>query len=145
MNLRQPDLTNALLQTVLQLDFPATADGWQGGQPMVLMPSIDLAVVRFARDVGSPEVLRMLAVLTAADVTAVGPGTWTRWKADLLGELYFRALGTLDGESREQHGPILYPKDARLVLGAYADANESFPMHGRLGQVVVYDLSLIHI
>jgi hypothetical protein len=49
MNLRQPDLANTLLQTVLQLDFPATADNWQGGQPMVLMPSIDLAVVQFAR------------------------------------------------------------------------------------------------
>ncbi|MFM9197723.1 MAG: [protein-PII] uridylyltransferase, partial [Planctomycetia bacterium] len=59
----------------------------------------DSLVVRFARDVGSPEVLRMLAVLTAADVAAVGPGVWTRWKADLLGDLYFRTLNTLDGES----------------------------------------------
>ena len=59
----------------------------------------DSLVVRFAREVGSPEVLRMLAVLTAADVSAVGPGVWTRWKADLLGELYFRTLGTLDGET----------------------------------------------
>lgn len=56
-------------------------------------------VVRFARDVGSPEVLRMLTVLTAADVSAVGPGTWNRWKADLLGDLYFKTLGHLDGES----------------------------------------------
>jgi [protein-PII] uridylyltransferase len=56
-------------------------------------------VVRFARDVGSPEVLRMLAVLTAADVAAVGPGTWTKWKADLLGALYFRTLNTLDAEA----------------------------------------------
>jgi [protein-PII] uridylyltransferase len=59
----------------------------------------DSLVVRFARDVGSPEVLRMLAVLTAADVSAVGPGTWTQWKADLLGDLYHRTLGHLDGES----------------------------------------------
>jgi [protein-PII] uridylyltransferase len=59
----------------------------------------DSLVVRFARDVGSPEVLRMLAVLTAADVAAVGPGTWTQWKADLLGDLYYRTLGYLDGES----------------------------------------------
>ncbi|MFM7033790.1 MAG: HD domain-containing protein, partial [Planctomycetia bacterium] len=56
-------------------------------------------VVRFASDVGSPEVLRMLTVLTAADVSAVGPGTWNRWKADLLGDLYFKTLGHLDGES----------------------------------------------
>ena len=59
----------------------------------------DSLVVRFACEVGSPEVLRMLALLTAADVSAVGPGTWTKWKADLLGELHFRTLGYLDGES----------------------------------------------
>jgi len=59
----------------------------------------DSLVVRFARDVGSPEVLRMLTVLTVADVTAVGPGTWTRWKGDLLGDLYYRTMSYLDGES----------------------------------------------
>ena len=64
-------------------------------------------VVGFARDVGSPEVLRMLSLLTAADVAAVGPGTWTRWKADLLGDLHQRTLAHLDGEGpsrgAEQH------------------------------------------
>jgi [protein-PII] uridylyltransferase len=58
----------------------------------------DSLVVRFAREVGSPEVLRMLALLTAADIAAVGPGTWTRWKADLLGDLHFRTLAQLDGD-----------------------------------------------
>jgi [protein-PII] uridylyltransferase len=58
----------------------------------------DSIVVRFATEVGSPEVLRMLALLTAADVSAVGPGTWTKWKADLLGDLYYRTRGFLDGE-----------------------------------------------
>ncbi|HRD97637.1 MAG TPA: hypothetical protein PLA97_14695, partial [Rubrivivax sp.] len=43
------DLAQGLRQAVLQLDFPATADGWQGGQPLVLMPSIDLALVQFTR------------------------------------------------------------------------------------------------
>jgi len=56
-------------------------------------------VVGFARDVGSPEVLRMLTILTVADVTAVGPGTWTGWKADLLSDLYERTLACLDGDS----------------------------------------------
>jgi hypothetical protein len=42
------DLAEGLRQAVLQLDFPTTADAWQGGQPVVLMPSIDLAVVQFA-------------------------------------------------------------------------------------------------
>jgi [protein-PII] uridylyltransferase len=59
----------------------------------------DSLLLGFARDVGSPEVLKMLAVLTAADMDAVGPGTWTKWKADILGDLYFRTLAYLDGES----------------------------------------------
>lgn len=59
----------------------------------------DSLVVPFARRVGSPEVLRMLSLLTAADVSAVGPGTWTRWKADLLADVHFRTLAHLDGES----------------------------------------------
>ncbi|MFM8434896.1 MAG: HD domain-containing protein, partial [Planctomycetia bacterium] len=77
-------------------------------------PSI---VIGFAREVGSPEVLRMLTVLTAADVAAVGPGTWNRWKSDLLGDLYFRTLGYLDGESpslaADRHGKGL----GRLLAG----------------------------
>ncbi len=68
-------------------------------------------VVGFARDVGSPEVLRMLSLLTAADVAAVGPGTWTRWKADLLGDLHQRTLAHLDGE-----GPSLGAERHRREL-----------------------------
>ncbi|MBM3956039.1 MAG: [protein-PII] uridylyltransferase [Planctomycetes bacterium] len=77
-------------------------------------------VVAFARDVGSPEVLRMLTLLTAADVAAVGPGTWTRWKADLLGDLYHRTLAYLDGEvpsrGAERHRHKL---DALLAGGGH--------------------------
>jgi 3',5'-cyclic AMP phosphodiesterase CpdA len=49
--------------------------------------------------------------------------------------------GSLDGESREQRGKILYPAKARLALAAYLDQNESFPLVGRLGHVVVYDVA----
>jgi [protein-PII] uridylyltransferase len=55
-------------------------------------------VVRFAVEVGSAELLRMLFVMTAADLDAVGPGTWDGWKAELLGNLYQRTLGHLTGE-----------------------------------------------
>jgi [protein-PII] uridylyltransferase len=54
-------------------------------------------LVRFSRDVGSPESLRMLLLLTASDMTAVGPGTWTDWKAELLTELFEGALQILSG------------------------------------------------
>ncbi|MGE5191695.1 MAG: bifunctional uridylyltransferase/uridylyl-removing protein GlnD [Deltaproteobacteria bacterium] len=54
-------------------------------------------LMRFSRDVGSPELLRMLFALTAADMTAVGPGTWTNWKAELTAELFDRAMQVLAG------------------------------------------------
>ena len=38
-------------------------------------------VVRFAVQVGSPELLQMLYVLTAADLGAVGPDVWDGWKS----------------------------------------------------------------
>jgi [protein-PII] uridylyltransferase len=59
----------------------------------------DSLVAGFARQVGSPGVLRFLTLLTAADVSAVGPGTWTTWKADLLRDLYERTLHVLSGEA----------------------------------------------
>ena len=68
-------------------------------------------VVRFACEVGSPEVLAMLTLLTAADVTAVGPGVWTDWKSDLLADLHARTLGVLDGE-----GPSLSAEHHRRGL-----------------------------
>ncbi|HVW00367.1 MAG TPA: [protein-PII] uridylyltransferase [Planctomycetaceae bacterium] len=55
-------------------------------------------LVRFARDVGSPETLRMLYVMSAADITAVGPEAWSNWKAEVLQALYERALSVLSGE-----------------------------------------------
>lgn len=42
----------------------------------------------FVGVVQSLERLRNLAILTAVDIRAVGPGTWNSWKGQLLGELY---------------------------------------------------------
>lgn len=78
-------------------------------------------VVGFARLVGSPEVLRMLALLTAADVAAVGPGTWTQWKADLLGELHARTLGHLDGERPPPHAGRARRRLEALLEGRSGD------------------------
>ncbi|MCA0978605.1 [protein-PII] uridylyltransferase [Qipengyuania flava] len=42
----------------------------------------------YVGQVQSIERLRHLAILTAVDIRAVGPGTWNSWKGQLLGELY---------------------------------------------------------
>jgi len=42
----------------------------------------------FAQIVETPERLRLLLVLTVADIRAVGPGVWNGWKGQLLRDLY---------------------------------------------------------
>ncbi len=42
----------------------------------------------FVAEVKTLDRLRNLAILTAVDIRAVGPGTWNSWKGQLLGELY---------------------------------------------------------
>lgn len=60
-------------------------------------PSDEKVVLRFARQIGTPEALKMLYVLTAADISAVGPGVLTRWKETLLGELFLKTHKELAG------------------------------------------------
>ena len=45
----------------------------------------------FANIVQSPERLKLLLVLTVADIRAVGPGIWNGWKGQLLRALYYEA------------------------------------------------------
>ncbi len=52
----------------------------------------------FVEIVQSPERLRLLLVLTVADIRAVGPNVWNAWKAGLLRELYWRALESMSGD-----------------------------------------------
>jgi [protein-PII] uridylyltransferase len=49
----------------------------------------------FVERVQSPERLKLLLVLTVADIRAVGPKVWNGWKAALLRELYHRAFDVI--------------------------------------------------
>jgi [protein-PII] uridylyltransferase len=51
----------------------------------------------FVEKVQSPEMLRLLLVLTVADIRAVGPGVWNGWKGQLLRELYHEAESLMAG------------------------------------------------
>ena len=50
----------------------------------------------FAKQVGDEERLKLLYLLSYADLRAVAPGTWTAWKKVLLSELYHRSLQYLE-------------------------------------------------
>jgi [protein-PII] uridylyltransferase len=56
----------------------------------------ETTIVNFAQTVGSSAHLKMLYLLTFADVKGVGPDIWNPWKAALLGELYIKALDVLE-------------------------------------------------
>ena len=51
----------------------------------------------FAAIVQSPERLKLLLVLTVADIRGVGPTVWNGWKAALMRDLYFQADAVLRG------------------------------------------------
>jgi len=61
-------------------------------------PLIDEFVTR----VENLDNLNMLLLLTYADISAVGPGTWNLWKGSLLWDLYYRALSRFTGEDQYQ-------------------------------------------
>jgi [protein-PII] uridylyltransferase len=53
-------------------------------------------IVQFARQMETSENLKMLLLLTIADVRAVGSEVWTSWKALLFQELYEKAFSVLE-------------------------------------------------
>ena len=54
-------------------------------------------VADFVALVQSPERLRLLLILTVADIRAVGPNVWNDWKGGLLRSLYYCALEAMTG------------------------------------------------
>lgn len=80
--------------------------------------SNESVVLGFAREVGSIEFLRLLFLLTCADVQAVGPGAFTQWKFDLLAELYYRTLDHLapDSDAGSFRQRLLHARQRLLSL-----------------------------
>jgi [protein-PII] uridylyltransferase len=54
-------------------------------------------ILDLADSIQSPERLRLLLILTVADIRAVSPKVWNGWKATLLRELYSRVAEVLEG------------------------------------------------
>jgi [protein-PII] uridylyltransferase len=77
----------------------------------------------FVERVQSPERLKLLLVLTVADIRAVGPNIMNGWKAALLRELYHRAIEVMSG------GLTVEGRDSRIVT-AQAAARRLLPDFG---------------
>ena len=59
-------------------------------------------ILDLADTIQSPKRLRMLLLLSIADIRAVGPRAWNAWKATLLGRLYTRIADVLEGGLQAQ-------------------------------------------
>jgi len=79
-------------------------------------------VADFVATVGDPQRLRMLYLLTWADMRAVGPGVLTGWQAVILHELYARALGELTG------GRLERPNRTQLAERLHAALRREVPL-----------------
>jgi [protein-PII] uridylyltransferase len=77
-------------------------------------------ITDFVERVQSPERLKLLLVLTVADIRAVGPNVWNGWKAALLRELYSRATDVMSG------GLTVGARDSRIAA-AQAAARRLLP------------------
>ncbi len=66
-------------------------------------------ILDLADSIQSPERLRLLLILTVADIRAVSPKVWNGWKATLLRELYARVAEVLEG------GLSTTERDARIA------------------------------
>lgn len=91
----------------------------------------DPATVRaFAEIVGDLERLRMLLVLTVADIRAVGPGVWNGWKGQLMRDLYAHAERFFRGEEAGLDDPLSRPMAVYGPLLIRAEAEGAAAMAG---------------
>jgi [protein-PII] uridylyltransferase len=77
-------------------------------------------IENFVERVQSPERLKLLLLLTVADIRAVGPKVWNGWKAALLRELFHSAHEVISG------GGTTEVRDSRVAT-AQAAARELLP------------------
>ncbi|MEM7328028.1 MAG: [protein-PII] uridylyltransferase [Pseudomonadota bacterium] len=88
-------------------------------------------IVTFAEKVMDLEHLRLLYILTVADIRAVGPNVWNTWKGQLLGDLYHNTEAALRGGRTDE-------TSVTAELKARAEANRSLVLDqlGSLPQVM---------
>ena len=75
-------------------------------------------IVTFAEKVMDLEHLRLLYILTVADIRAVGPNVWNTWKGQLLGDLYYNTEAALRGGRTDE-------SSVTAELKARADSNRN--------------------
>ncbi|MCH8840969.1 MAG: HD domain-containing protein, partial [Planctomycetes bacterium] len=81
-------------------------------------------IQRFATEIGGVDRLRMLFLLTCADLAAVGPGVLNDWKVDVLTDVYVRSAKILE-DSPEARPDSLLESHRREVLEQLVPAEQT--------------------
>lgn len=87
-------------------------------------------ISQFAELMGMSETLRMLYLLTFADLKAVGPDVWSEWKGQLLQELYEKTFDVLEKkdfflEKRSEKARNRKRKVRKALAGDYPESRIS--------------------
>lgn len=86
----------------------------------------DKMIIQFAQQMEKSENLKMLYLLTYADIRAVGTDVWTEWKAMLLQELYEKSFNVLErGDFHQEARSERVRKVKRMVIELLDD---EYPM-----------------
>ncbi len=93
-------------------------------------------VIDFARIVETPERLRLLLVLTVADIRAVGPGVWNGWKGQLLRELYGATEALFRGGRGSDQGAAIRRYHESAAYDARIRLTQSDPAATAWGQAM---------
>ncbi|MEJ0011413.1 MAG: [protein-PII] uridylyltransferase [Bauldia sp.] len=88
-------------------------------------------IADFAAIVQSMERLRMLLVLTVADIKAVGPGVWNGWKGQLLRTLYYETEPFLTGGHSQVSRDRRVAEAQKELSEALADEYSDWPEGSR--------------
>ncbi len=95
----------------------------------MIAQSRDLAdrktILDFAQTVQSLERLKLLLILTVADIRAVGPGVWNGWKGQLLRTLYYETEPVLAGGHSQVHRQVRVREAQGELQAALTDFSEA--------------------
>jgi len=98
----------------------------------------------FVRMVQSPERLKLLLVLTAVDIRAVGPAVWNAWKGGLLRDLYRRAeqcMGSGQVELKQHQAGQFRADLAKVLIGWHEDEIDAYLEQGNPSFWANFDLA----
>lgn len=88
-------------------------------------------MIDLVEEVKTPERMRLLTLLTVADISGVGPGVWTVWKGRLLEDLHELAIATF-------HGGRATIERVRDELGSRAKAARQAVADGAEGELAAF-------